>query len=131
MLPAGGAATAVVRPSAKDMEMMKKVGLLRTAAVATLGIAICCAAPSMRADGNRKIVNGPKPQYSELAKKLKLSGTVKIEVMITPGGQVKETKALGGHPLLVESAVEALREWKFEAGSSATTEILEFKFDLQ
>jgi TonB family protein len=113
------------------MEMMKKVGWLRTAALATLGIAICCAVPSMRADGNRKIVNGPKPQYSGLAKKLKLSGTVKIEVMITPGGQVKETKALGGHPLLVESAVEAVREWKFEPGSSATTEILEFKFDLQ
>jgi len=104
---------------------------LRAAALATLGIAICCAAPGMRADGNRKILAGPKPQYSELARRMKLSGTVKLEVVITPGGQVRQTKALGGHPVLVESAEQAVRDWKFEPASSQTTETLEFRFESQ
>jgi len=110
---------------------MRKVGWLRAVAVAAIGLAICCAAPGTKADGGRKIITSSKPQYTDLARKMRLSGTVKLEVVITAGGQVKEAKALGGHPVLVEAAEQAVKDWKFEPGSSPTTEVLEFKFDLQ
>jgi outer membrane biosynthesis protein TonB len=35
---------------------------------------------------------------------------------------------IGGHPVLVESALRALRDWKYEKASSETTVQLEFKF---
>lgn len=92
-------------------------------------MAICCVAPNLRADGSRKRVANPKPEYPELARKLRLSGAVKIEVVIAPNGLVKDTKTLGGHPVLAEAAIRALRSWKFEAASGETTEILEFKFE--
>jgi outer membrane biosynthesis protein TonB len=35
---------------------------------------------------------------------------------------------IGGHPLLAESAVTAVKNWKFEPASRETTELLEIKF---
>ena len=112
------------------MEIMKTNGkTLRAAAVAMLGLAICFAAPTLRADGNRKAVASPKPQYPQMAKDMHLHGAVKIEVLIAPNGQVRETKALGGHPVLVQAALTALKDWKFEAGSSDSIQVIEFRFD--
>jgi len=110
---------------------MKARRLLRVTAVAMIGMATCLIAPNLRADGSRKALAKPQPEYPELARKLRLSGAVKIEVVIAPNGQVKETKTLGGHPVLADAAVRALKGWKFEAASGETTEILEFKFDMQ
>ena len=42
------------------------------------------------------------PQYPELAKKMNLSGTVKIEVVVAPNGTVKEARVVGGHPVLAK-----------------------------
>jgi hypothetical protein len=42
---------------------------------------------------------------------------------------VKSTRALGGHPLLVQSCVEAVKEWKFAAAPEETTQTVEFEFN--
>ena len=68
------------------------------------------------------------PKYPDLAKKLNLSGAVRIEVTIGPDGTVKHTRVLGGHPLLAASAEEAAQKSAFEPGPKETTEIIEFKF---
>ena len=68
------------------------------------------------------------PKYPDLAKKLNLSGAVRIEVTIGPDGTVKHTRVLGGHPLLAASAEEAAQKSTFEPGPKETTEIIEFKF---
>jgi TonB family protein len=68
------------------------------------------------------------PQYPELAKKLNLSGAVRIEVIIGPDGTVKRTRVLGGHPLLAASAEDAAQKSTFEPGPKETTEVIEFKF---
>lgn len=68
------------------------------------------------------------PQYPELARKLGISGVVKVEVTIAPNGIVKSTKVIGGHPLLIDAAVEAVKKWRFEPSSDETTGTIEFKF---
>jgi len=68
------------------------------------------------------------PKFPELAKKLSLSGAVRIEVTIAPDGTVKHTRVLGGHPLLAASAEEAAQKSTFEPASKETIEIIEFKF---
>jgi len=102
---------------------------LRVVGSAMLAFVICSAAPSLRADGNRKAFVSPKPQYPQLAKEMRLHGAVKIEVVIAPNGQVRDTKALGGHPVLVQAALTALKDWKFEAGNSESVQVIEFRFD--
>src|SRR5436305_9720758 len=67
------------------------------------------------ADDSRKVVKQVAPVYSEIARRANLSGTVKVEVTISPNGVVKSAKLVGGHPLLADSALEAVKGWKYEA----------------
>jgi TonB family protein len=92
---------------------------------AILGAAMCQA--STGAELDRKVVNRVQPSYPDLARKLNVTGAVKIEVVIAANGSVKSVKPLGGHPLLIQSASEALRKWRFAPGPETTT-IVEFHF---
>jgi TonB family protein len=77
----------------------------------------------------RKIRAKVSPVYPDIARKMKLSGVVRLQVVISPGGSVMETKVIGGHPILVTAAVDAVKKWKFDPASSETTGILEINFD--
>ncbi|HXZ81287.1 MAG TPA: energy transducer TonB [Terriglobales bacterium] len=79
-------------------------------------------------EGSRKAKVRVTPVYPDLARKMNVSGTVKIEVGVAPDGTVKQTHVIGGHPVLVQAAEDAIKKWKFEAGSEATTETVVFKF---
>jgi TonB family protein len=78
---------------------------------------------------SRKVKTRVSPAYPELARRLSISGVVKVQVVVAPNGSVKSTKIVGGHPLLVNAAVEAVKKWRFEAASEETTGVVEFKFD--
>jgi TonB family protein len=80
-------------------------------------------------EGKRKVKTKVAPTYPELAKRMNVTGRVKIEVIITADGRVKSTRALGGHPLLVQSCIEAVKEWKFAAAAEETTQVVEFDFN--
>ena len=85
------------------------------------------AVPSALGD-DRKIKSQVVPVWPELAKKMNVKGTVKVEVVITPAGTVKSAKALGGHPLLIDSALDAVKKCKFEPAATETTQIVNFNF---
>jgi len=76
----------------------------------------------------RKVRVLGKPLYPELAKKLNLSGIVKVEVTIGADGKVKRTHVVGGHPVLAAEAEKAAAQSEFEPGPKETTEVIEFKF---
>ena len=78
---------------------------------------------------DRKIKIKIAPVYPDIARRMGLTGTVKILVVVSPNGTVKETKVIGGHPILVNAAIDAVKKWRFEAASSESTGTLEFKFD--
>ena len=71
------------------------------------------------------------PVYPELARRMSIAGTVKLSVVVAPNGTVKSSKLVGGHPLLVNAAMDAIKKWKFEPGSEESTGIVEFKFQPQ
>ncbi len=60
-----------------------------------------------------------------------ISGIVRLAVVIAPNGNVKTTSAVGGHPLLVNAAMDAVKKWKFEPAGAASTETVEIKFEPQ
>jgi TonB family protein len=80
-------------------------------------------------ESKRKVKTKVAPSYPELAKRMNVTGRVKIEVIITPDGRVKSTRALGGHPLLVQACLDAVKEWKFVAAPEETTQVVEFEFN--
>jgi TonB family protein len=77
----------------------------------------------------RKVKARVSPAYPELARRMSISGVVKVQVVVAPNGSVKSTKVVGGHPLLVNAAVDAVKKWRFETASEETTGLVEFKFD--
>jgi len=79
-------------------------------------------------DGKRKAKVRSSPVYPELARHMNLSGKVRLEVVIAPDGHVKSSRAIGGHPVLVQSCVEALKDWRFEPGPEDTLQVIEFEF---
>ena len=85
------------------------------------------ALPLNAADTPRKIRSQVQPVMPEMARHMNLKGTVRLEVEIGQDGSVKATKVLGGHPLLVQSAEQAIRKWRYEPGPPSKT-VVEFNF---
>src|SRR6266403_514133 len=79
-------------------------------------------------EGKRTVKTKVAPVYPDLARRMNVMGRVKIEVIITPDGRVKSTRAMGGHPLLVQSCIDAVKEWKFVPAPEETTQVVEFEF---
>ncbi len=79
-------------------------------------------------ESKRKVKTKTAPVYPELAKRMNVSGKVKIEVVVTPDGRVKSTRVVGGHPLLVQACQDAVKEWKFVPAPEETTQVVEFEF---
>jgi protein TonB len=77
----------------------------------------------------RKVKAKVSPAYPELARRMSIAGVVKVQVVVAPNGTVKSTKVVGGHPLLVTAAVDAIKKWRFEPAAEETTGVVEFKFD--
>ena len=81
------------------------------------------------ADGpTRKVTLRVAPDYPELAKRMHLEGSVKIEAVVRPNGSVKSTRVIGGNPVLVQSAADAVSKWKFETAPNETTEVVQLSF---
>jgi TonB family protein len=76
----------------------------------------------------RKISHRVVPDFPALARQMNITGKVKLEATVEPDGRVKSTHAVGGSPLLIQAASQALKYWKFESGPKETTEIIEFDF---
>jgi TonB family protein len=66
--------------------------------------------------------------YPELARKMNITGTVKVEVVVAPNGTVKDAKVIGGHPVLANAALEAVRKWRFEPAAMESSGVVDFKF---
>lgn len=58
-------------------------------------------------------VTKPQPEYSAIAKQLKLEGTVSLNAFVTEDGTVDHVETVSGNPVLVRSAEDALKRWKF------------------
>ena len=76
----------------------------------------------------RKVKTKTLPDYPELARQMNASGKVKIEATISADGKVTNTKVIGGSPLLVGAAQDALKKWRFEAAAKESVEVVEFDF---
>jgi len=73
--------------------------------------------------GPRKITQGDalaaavtkvQPEYPELARQLKITGTVELELVIAESGAVETVTPVSGNPVLTKPAAESLKKWKFK-----------------
>jgi TonB family protein len=61
-----------------------------------------------------KLVSQPKPVYPPLAKQARISGVVHLSALIGKEGNIVNLAVISGHPLLIPSALEAVRLWVYQ-----------------
>jgi protein TonB len=60
------------------------------------------------------LVFGPKPPYPSLAKTARIQGAVVLHAVISKNGTIENLQVVSGHPMLTQSALEAVRQWKYK-----------------
>jgi protein TonB len=74
------------------------------------------AGPALRVGGDirePRRVQGVSPIYPELARRARIQGKVVLECVIDTDGRVTDLRVVSGHPLLADSAADALRRWVY------------------
>lgn len=115
------------------MSLIKARVLLTMTMMMSLGVGALAGQDGQKQDGEKEMLARATTRveaiYPDLARKMRISGTVKVRVVVAPNGTVKDAKVVGGHPVLADAAVEAARKWRFEPAATETTGIVEFKFE--
>ncbi|MBC7839972.1 MAG: TonB family protein [Nitrospiraceae bacterium] len=71
----------------------------------------------IRVGGNvqaAKLINQPKPPYPPLARQARIQGVVRFNAVIGKDGTIENLTLVSGHPLLVPSATDAVRQWRYQ-----------------
>ena len=110
----------------------KNIRLWAIAGLLTVAATIFHPLPTMaQGELTRKAKTKVAPAYPDLARRMNITGTVKVLVVVAPNGSLKDTKIVGGNPLLVNAAMDALKKWRFEPANGESTGTVEFKFQGQ
>ena len=110
------------------MRLNLRRAVLAIGLVAMIG-GLLSPGPAFAADEpERKVTKRVMPVYPEIARKLKLSGTVKLTAVVAGAGHVTSVEVVGGHPVLILAAQDAAKQFVFQAASAESREILTFVF---
>jgi protein TonB len=75
-------------------------------------------APSVRPPRISHVMEGNlirrvQPEYPALAKQARIQGTVVLRAVINREGTIQDLQVVSGHPLLVQAAINAVRQWRY------------------
>lgn len=111
-----------------NLEATQRAGVKIGSHLLNLAVIVRSGA-SITFDGvERKVVQHENPEYPAMAARMSLHGTVKLKVRIAPDGTVRSAECVGGHPLLAESALKAVRKWRYEVKAKESTQIVDVNF---
>lgn len=78
---------------------------------------------------DRKIVTRVEPEYPETLKRLYVGGIVRVEAIVSAQGKVESVQLLGGNPILGQSAMKAVKQWKYSPAAAREKIIVRLEFD--
>jgi TonB family protein len=109
---------------------LRKTGVLLAVMAMTAGAGVVgVRAQDAQGEIVRRAKSRVQPVYPDLARKMNITGTVKVEVVVAPNGTVKDAKVVGGHPVLASAALDAIKKWRFEPATMESTGVVDFKFE--
>jgi len=111
--------------------MRSTVSLIAVALVALTTSLVTAQSAGTAPTSERRVASRVAPNYPELAKKMHIHGVVRVEAVVRPNGSVKSTRVLGGNPVLVDAAIEAVGKWKFDSAQNESTEVVQIVFEGQ
>jgi TonB family protein len=111
-----------------NLEATQRAGVKMGSHLLNLAVLVRSGPLAASEDGERKVVQRDDPEYPAIAAKMSLHGTVKLKVRIAPDGTVRSAECVGGHPLLAESALKAVRKWRYEVKAKESTQVVDVNF---
>jgi TonB family protein len=87
------------------------------------------AQSSDQSTSERKVITRVEPEYPDALKRLYIGGVVRVEVVVAPNGVVKSTKLLGGSPILGQSTMKAVKQWKYAPAAADEVFTVKIEFD--
>jgi len=78
---------------------------------------------------DRKVVTRVEPKYPPTLERLYIGGVVRLQVEIAANGTVESAQLLGGNPILGQSAIAAVKQWKYAPAKSKTRTVERLEFD--
>jgi len=60
------------------------------------------------------LIAQPRPMYPPLAKQARIQGVVELNAVIGKDGTVGSLSVVKGHPLLVQAAIDAVKQWRYK-----------------
>jgi len=94
---------------------------------AALVLVLALAMPARAAD-ERAVKSRVTPIYPEIAKRLRIGGSVKIAATVDAQGKVTDVKELSGNHMLAVAAEDAIRQWKFAPAPGESSINVEINF---
>jgi periplasmic protein TonB len=61
-----------------------------------------------------RLVNKVEPVYPPLARNARVQGQVVLTAIISKDGTIQDLRVVSGHPLLVQAALDAVRQWRYK-----------------
>lgn len=80
-------------------------------------------------ESDRKVVTRVEPEYPETLKRLYIGGIVRVETTVAPNGTVEDAELLGGNPVLGQSAMKAIKQWKYAPTTGKEKLVVKLTFD--
>jgi TonB family protein len=90
---------------------------------------LAAAQSNDQSSSDRKLISRVEPEYPDALKRLYIGGVVRVEVLVAPNGAVKSTKLLGGSPILGQSTMKAIKQWRYAPAASEETLTVRLEFD--
>lgn len=78
--------------------------------------------------GPRKVRVNINPEYPDVARRMAIKGTVQLKVRVSGEGAVKGIDVVGGNPVLVEAAISAVKQWRYESTGKDSVELAKITF---
>ena len=107
--------------------MWHTAGWIMMAITLVLAVSSLSSIPA-RAEGERKVISRVKAVYPEMAKRMKITGSVLLNVTVEPSGRVKAVNPVMGENLLLKPAKDAVIQWRYAPAHFETVEEVEVVF---
>ncbi len=109
--------------------MVARTGLLLCLFASVVALPLLSQTEDANAASDRKVLTRVEPKYPPTLERLYIGGVVRLQVDIAPNGTVESAQVLGGNPILGQSAIAAVKQWKYAPARTKTRTVERLEFD--
>ena len=111
------------------MRVARILTLVWVSLFALLLVRPVCAQTNTEKAPPRKLIHKVDPPYPWDLKRAYIGGTVRLDVMVTPRGNVESVSVVGGNPILADVAARTVKKWQYAPADAATKLRINVEFD--